>query len=563
MMAAVATLLCACNGNNPTGPSGSSGSGSSATEVHDRTASMYVGITGFNNKLYHFTGNPDKRYDILNKNSLSNYTRFVNSLNMANNTALFWAVEDNVNHLKNCQFPEDIENLSIVTFTDGLENGSGDFDDRFIDIADYEKNLEYLKNLISKTSVQGVKLTAYSIGIQGSDVTNVNRFTNTLENLSSGKGYSNKVDNMTQVNETFKKIANDLYKQNSKPQLTVAVPPQVRKERIVFDQKSATESKIYIEATKLKESPLKYSNITYVGCKSDSGSEVQGEKNGEGSTVFVFDNFTDLNGGKLSYTRTDLWYWDGTEWAHDAEYDGQNGARTEEVHKSAAIMLILDCSKSLEEQNRFADVKNAAVKFLETLAGAATSGNNGGDNGGDKGGDNGDDKGGDNSGDKGGDNGGDYQPHCWEITYSYQGYSQTAYVWATEAEVIAESRAMENEPEFSNYSYKRASANDESSCYALNEGEKPENTYYIKHPWGTGEDKDWAWQEMTYVSESKYVCYGWYGGVGANIGITPNDNLAWWIPESDIVMFDGKPDVGDYVCFEYNPETDVLGVRRQ
>lgn len=370
LLTAVATLLLGCKGNNntPDNPEDRT-----ILESHDNTATMYVGITGFNNKLYFYTGDQNRRYDILNEFTLGGYKEFVNSLSMAKNTSLFYAVDDNINHLPHCQFPDDIENISIVTFTDGLENGSGEYDNRFIDIEDYEKNLDYINNKIASTSVQGIKLTAYSVGVKGNDVKNETRFNNTLVKLSSGSGYNNNVTDISKLNETFKKIADDLYKQNSKPQLTVAVPPQVRKERIVFDQKDANDSKIYIEATKLKDSPLKYSNITYVGCRSESGSEVQGYKNDEGSTVFLFENFTDENGNKLNYTRTDLWYWDGTGWAPDAEYDGQNGAKTEEVHKSAAIMLILDCSQSLEEQNRFAVVKSAAIKFLEILASSSSS----------------------------------------------------------------------------------------------------------------------------------------------------------------------------------------------
>ena len=533
-----ALLMVGCQGSkdDPETPSNPSGT---VKESHDKTASMYVGVTGFNNQLFHYTGDANKRYDILNKSTLSSYTKFVKSLNMANNTALFWAVDDNVDHLQYCQFPQDIENVSIVTFTDGLENGSGDFNERFLDIADYEKNLEYLNKKISNTSVQGIKLTAYSIGVQGSDVTNVKRFDNTLAQLSSGKGYNNKVENMTQLNETFKKIADDLYKQNSKPQLTVAVPPQVRKERIVFDQKSATESKIYIEATKLKDSPLKYSNITYVGCKSDSGTEVEGTKNNQGSTVFVFDNFTNLNGEKLSFTSTDLWYWDGTEWAHDAEYDGKNGARTEEVHKSAAIMLILDCSKSLEEQNRFADVKAAAVKFLETLAGNENSNPN----------PNPDPDPNPNPDPDPQDN----QPHCWEVTITYSYYQQTEaiYVWMPEAELKSIIQGLKNEEGIANVTYNRASANDENSCEALNDPQSQYPDIYIKHPWGTGADADWKWKQMSTDDGNTYYYEGRWGGVGANINTSASDAGAMWYPQSDIYGA-YEVEVGESVVFYFD-----------
>ena len=493
---------------------------------------MYVGITGFNSELYHFTGNPNRRYEILNKNTLNQYTSFVNNLRTAKNTSLFWAVEDNLNHLKQCSFPSDISNISIVTFTDGLENGSGNFDAKFLDLADYDKNLELLNAKIGNTSVQNVKLTAYTVGVKGNDVSNESRFDNTLIKLSSGQGYSNNV-NMGALNETFQGIANNLYKQNSKPSLTVAVPPQVRTERIIFDNKSADQSKIYIEATKLKESPTTYSNIKYVGCKSESGTTVKGAKNSEGSVVFTFENFVDENGNNIQFSKTALYYYDGSGWAIDSEYDGEKGAKTEEIHKSAAVMLILDCSSSLDENNNFAKVQAAAINFLNILAsGANGSGGNPGGNT-------------------------DNSKHCWKLSYTYEGMQIETYVWGTEDEIkagVAEART-----EGIVMSYSLSAANDEYTCESMNSTDPtdpPQGTpMYIKHPWGGGA---WTWQPMSQLTEEGLTIYyykGVWGGTGFNINSTPSDANAKWFPESYIAEMMGETSlasyIGSYVTFVY------------
>lgn len=530
----MAFTLFACGGkNDPTDPSEENAGGNgSGTEVHSTEGCMYVGITGFNNKLYHFTNNPNSRYEVLNKSSLGEFTSFVRSLSTAKNTSLFWAVEDNLNHLKSCQFPSDISNVSIVTFTDGLENGSGDFNSKFIDIADYEKNLEYLNGVIKNTSVQGVKLTAYSVGVKGNDVSNETRFNNTLIQLSSGEGYNNNV-NMGALNETFQGIANNLYKQNTKPNLTVAVPPQARKERIIFDGKTADKSKLYIEATKLKESPQTYSNIQYVGCKSESGATVNGFKNSEGSVVFTFENFVDTDGKPIQFTKTALYYYDGTGWAQDSEYDGEKGAKTEEIRKSAAVMLVLDCSSSLDENQNFKKVQEAAINFLEILASGAQGG---GDN-------------------PGGGGGGGIDPHCWEYSFTYSGVTMTYYAWTTEAEMKAGIDELKKDPGVTNVSYKRVSANDEYSCEALNPTPQPSTTtYYIKHPWGTGKDADWAWKSMTkeetFDEGQLYFCEGKWGGIGVNINTKADDANAKWFSSDKIVGAD-EVYVGQTCYFYY------------
>lgn len=522
LCATVAFSLLSCDKQNQNNPGGGGVTGS---DTHTQTGCMYVGITGFNSELYHFTGNPNRRYEILNQYSLNQYTSFVHNLRTAKNTSLFWAVEDNLNHLKQCSFPSDISNISIVTFTDGLENGSGNFDAKFLDLADYDKNLDLLNTKIGNTSVQNVKLTAYTVGVKGNDVSNETRFDNTLVKLSSGAGYSNNV-NMGSLNETFQGIANDLYKQNSKPNLTVAVPPQVRTERIIFDNKSAEQSKIYIEATKLKESPTTYSNIKYVGCKSESGTTVKGHKNSEGSVVFTFENFVDENGNNIQFSKTALYYYDGSGWAIDSEYDGEKGAKTEEIHKSAAVMLILDCSSSLDENNNFAKVQDAAINFLNVLASGAN--NPGGNPGGND----------------------DNSKHCWKLSYTYEGTHVETYVWGTEAEIKAEVAEAYKEAGIV-ISYSLNTANSEDACESLNSTEptEPEQgaTMYIKHPWGGGA---WTWQPMSEMTQEGLTVYyykGIWGGTGFNINSEPSDVNAKWFPESYIAEIMGQDNLASYL----------------
>lgn len=64
-------------------------------------------------------------------------------------------------------------------------------------------------------------------------------------------------------------------------------------------------------------------------------------------------------------------------------------------------------------------------------------------------------------------------------------------------------------------------------------GEQTTTDFYIKHPWGTGEDADWSWEPMK-KSGNSYTYIGLWGGVGANINTSAYDSGAEWYPESSI-----------------------------
>lgn len=154
------------------------------------------------------------------------------------------------------------------------------------------------------------------------------------------------------------------------------------------------------------------------------------------------------------------------------------------------------------------------------------------------------------------------QEMCWKITYTYKGESQASvwYDWTTleriqeyEQDAAAKGDKM---------TYEAGYAGDKESCEEKNQGgggEEPQvQTYYIKHPWGTGQDYSWEWKEFEY-EEGVYYIYGEWGGVGANINTAPEDNGAMWIPEKDIYN-STSVSVGQSVVFEYNPKSQSLVV---
>ena len=99
--------------------------------------------------------------------------------------------------------------------------------------------------------------------------------------------------------------------------------------------------------------------------------------------------------------------------------------------------------------------------------------------------------------------------------------------------------------------------------------EPEEEHMYIKHPWGTGKDADWAWKEMTQTKHNAidaWTATGAWGGVGFNIADNEEGKDAKWFAAETIQFLnkDGivvtAPAVGTENCqFLYVPLFDVEG----
>lgn len=538
-------LFASCGGDEP----GHNGGG--GNEVRHSETGMYVGITGFSDNVTFFNS-ASNRYNILTKSNSGNFTSFINSLSPGDATVLYYAVDNNLSYLVNCKFPEDLTSVNIITFTDGLDQGSRALDKqdgKNTYAASDNSYVAAINDKLQKTKVGGLPITAYAIGIRGKDVQGdaAKTFSDNLVKLSSSKENAMEVTNMDEVNAKFKEIAESLYQKSESRDLTITIPmpSENEKERFTFDNVSeATASKCYLEGV-YADGAL--TNITYVGCMSNSGSKVTETSAGGVKIKFDFVNFTDENGNAISTTHMQQWHMGSgqTTWTRNSEFKPSESIVVNEDRKTAVIMLILDCSSSLGSD--FAKVKSAANNFIKTLAGEINS---------------------NPSTDPGTNPGTDPTPsdnnyYCWEITVHYTGgATYTFYEWDTETELKAKITETLANPEYTeagvtNITYQRASANDRNSCDDLNgSNPEPDAQYYIKHPWGGG---TWTWQQMSYMGEDIYYYYGQWGGVGVNINTSASDSGADWFPESSIYYAENFS-IGQYAYFVYDKEYNAVAV---
>ncbi len=367
-------VLSGCKGKEPASPS---------NDFHTEEG-MYVGITGFGEDVSFYKG-VSERYNILSESTLSDFTGFVNNLDMTDATVLYYAVDNNLDYLTKCQFPNDLSSVNIVTFTDGLNQGSRALD-RQDGNHDYASNdndyVNAVNNKLKTITVQGHSINAYAIGIRGKDVQGdaVATFKDNLVKLSSSSDNATEVSSMDEVNAKFKEIANSLYKQSSSSSMCIVIPmpSDGESERFTFDYVSdASESKCYLEGVYAGEA---LSNVVYVGCSSTAGNRVVETSAGGVRISFEFPSLVDDKGNAISAMNMQQWHKSNgsSTWVRNSEFRPQESTTINVERKSAVVMLILDCSSSLG--NDFAKMKESAKEFLKILAVGGGGGSNSGGN---------------------------------------------------------------------------------------------------------------------------------------------------------------------------------------
>ena len=341
---------------------GNTGGGNTGNKVTYSESGLYMGITGFNTDVKRYVY--DSRYfRILSESSATDFKNFVNGLNIDMATVLYYAVDDALTNMEGARFPDDLNNVAIVTFTDGLDQGSPYFGDQYA-------NANAVSQHLLSARVNNLPITGYAIGLKGKDVKDDAKFKANLTALSTSPANALEVKDMNEVDAIFQEIAASLYNETQSQSISLTVPMQADgvKTRFTFEGNLANESQsnCYIEGT---WSDGTLTSITYVGMTCSSGSTVKATANGVLFT-FTFEDVkkgSDGKGGELSTDKAQVWNQDpGSSWTPNSEFDPSKYSQTIVEQKSALIMLVLDCSSSLGEEG-LSQIKNAANNFIETL----------------------------------------------------------------------------------------------------------------------------------------------------------------------------------------------------
>lgn len=251
---------------------------------------LYMGILGFNEELN------EKKISLLtdykNTYNTNYFTSFVNDMQMKPATGLYYAVDNAIKRLEIAELPDDLENVSIITFTDGLDNVSIDLN------TDYQSRDAYrdaVKKSLANTKIKNLPINAYSIGMRGSDVNDIEAFRAGLTAMASDQDKVKEVTNMDEVNETFKELATSLYNENQSKTVKLKITggyDNGTKIRFTWDDVAdAAYSEYYIEGTYKRNGTTRtLEDVVYYGINSTSGNTITGDVSG----VYVTFTFKDF-----------------------------------------------------------------------------------------------------------------------------------------------------------------------------------------------------------------------------------------------------------------------------
>lgn len=327
---------------------------------------FYLGIIGFNVDLYPY---PIRK---LTEESVVGFHSFIDGLSMLDGTLLYYAVDNSLDALQTGTYPSNLDEVAVVSFTDGLDLISIDRVeiDKGIIYLSRDEYLEAIHTRLNEEKVSGQDITAYSIGVEGPNVTNSALFQKNLEKIATSSDNAFKVTKMSEVAEKFTEIANQL--SETKYVQTIALrasaPDDKERVRFTFDNVSSySSSKLYIEGTfNRAANPRTLENITYVGLTSTSGSTITCPRDAQGFYEFTFEGIQADNGKLVPDAYQQRWYTTNGIWELDSEFDStQNEWSTQTVKRSAAIFLNLDCSSSLGAE--FPTLQAAAKSFVSLL----------------------------------------------------------------------------------------------------------------------------------------------------------------------------------------------------
>ena len=229
---------------------------------------VYLGIIGFNQELY------PKAIDFLASSTSNLYNNFVSNLPRKDGTLLYYGVEQALDMLTQYNFSTPLSSVNLITFTDGLDQGSLMMTTKYQDENEY---ISDIRHRICSTRVRGIPITSYCLGLRGNDVTNYEQFQANLRLLATSEENAIEVNNMSAVQNRLQEVANQIISISNRQNISMKIPGQSNgtQIRFTFDGKSPEESSMYIDGT-FSLSDRSLVNVTYKGIRANSGSSVEG-----------------------------------------------------------------------------------------------------------------------------------------------------------------------------------------------------------------------------------------------------------------------------------------------
>ena len=204
---------------------------------------IYMGITGYNQTLI------TKELTNLDSTTVAGFNSFVDGLTSQPGRLLYYSVDKALDALNTAMRPAHLQNVAVVTFTQGLDQGSLMMTDKYDTDAEYAQALQAR---IADEHVYGRPIKAYTVGLMNENVKDANKFRSNLYALSSDSTKAVEVNSVAEANVQFQAIADDLVSRNMSETLTLMFPGVGTGTRIRFtldevNDATVDDSQVYIE----------------------------------------------------------------------------------------------------------------------------------------------------------------------------------------------------------------------------------------------------------------------------------------------------------------------------
>ena len=363
--------------NNPNNGGGGSNGGGNGGGGNGGTLStgMYLGIIGFNTALHTM---PITSLD--NDAAIRQTKAFIDGLQMDDATLLIESVNTSLDLLSSNGIPKDLINVSILNFTDGMDEGSCNYSNNHHD-THYTSESEFLRVVtqrIQNEKIAEIPIESHTIAVKGADVYDEQLFENTINGISSlpYSEYVHRVNDISEVQAKFREIAEKLHQTSTNSVLTMRFPVPNNSNtrlRFTFDQvDDVSQSNQYIEGVFVMGSDGNgvLTNVRYVGLSSSSGTTVTASSTGDVKVEFKFEGMKDPNDNHFTNSNianVKKWtFLSNNTWVHNSEWHSSGNTEINNEYYSSLIFLNLDCSMSLGSQS-FGIVQDAAKDFVEIL----------------------------------------------------------------------------------------------------------------------------------------------------------------------------------------------------
>lgn len=357
-------------GNNGGNGSGNGGGGNGGT----LSAGIYLGVIGFNTSLHIMP------ITCLDEATIRQTKNFIDGLQMDDATLLIESVYTSLDLLSSSGIPRDLINVSILNFTDGMDEGSCNYSNNHHG-THYTNESEYLRVVtqrILNEKIAEIPIEAHTIAFKGADVYDEQLFENTINGISSlpESQYVHRVNDFSEVQAYFREIAENLHQTTMNTVLTMRFPVPNNSNtrlRFTFDPiDDVSQSQQYIEGSFVMGSDGNgvLTNVQYVGLGSSSGGTVTASSTGDVKVEFRFEGMKDANDN--IFTTNNIAHvkkWtrlNNNTWVHNSEWDNSGNTEVTNECYSSLIIMNLDCSLSLGSQ-AFRRVQEAAKDFVDIL----------------------------------------------------------------------------------------------------------------------------------------------------------------------------------------------------